>query len=155
MLERSQLLELVAPNIDLLHNVLILTNFPDVSQDGRKLIFVELLFGSYVSGFNILLLYIRFLFRLVVVVKVFCSLIKSFEEIHHVPQPDIDFQVVNVFENLCAFDFAVDILSIFRPVEAVLFLVESDNFSDCFLLGPYVEQSTIIQLDDTHDYGRN
>jgi hypothetical protein len=91
VLERSQLLELVAPNINLLHNVLILTNFPDVSQDGRKLIFVELFFGSYVSGFNILLLYIRFLFRLVVVVKVFCRLIKSFEEIHHVPQPDIDF----------------------------------------------------------------
>lgn len=93
---------------------------------------------------NIHLINLGLVFRAVVVIKIFSGFIETLEEIHHVPQSNIDFQIVDVFENLSTFAFAMNILGVFRSVEAVLFLIQGNDLSDCFFLGPYIEKPSIV-----------
>ena len=53
MVEGSQFLELIAPNVDFLHDILVLTDLPDFSQDGGILILVELFSGAIIPGENV------------------------------------------------------------------------------------------------------
>jgi hypothetical protein len=91
VLEGSQFLELVAPDVDLQHDVLVLTYFRQiVPQNGLELVFVELPTSIFVPAAFVLTIYFRFLLLLVVLVEVLSSFVEPLEEVHHVSESDVD-----------------------------------------------------------------
>lgn len=84
MIKRSKLFEFITPNTDLLHDILIFTDLPDFSQNGRIFIFVELFFCCFISQIDILFSYLLLLLELIIVIKVLSGFVQTLEEVHHV-----------------------------------------------------------------------
>ena len=91
MFERRELLELVAPNVDLEHDILVFAYFLHVfPQQQVVLVLVEFLPSHLVSAIQLRLFYFTLLLLLVVVIEVLCRFVKSFEKVHHISKPNVD-----------------------------------------------------------------
>jgi hypothetical protein len=123
VLEGGEFLELVAPNIFLEHDVLVLANLLDLAEDGGVLGLLEFLLGPNIAIGKFFVLKLNLHLLLVVIFEAFSGLVQSLEEIHHVSQSDVDFQFIDVLEDLSCFDLAVDVEADLRSVEAESLLV--------------------------------
>lgn len=151
MIEGSQFLEFVAPNADLLHDILIFADLPYFSQDSGILVLVELFFGCVISGQSVNFSNWVLFFLLVVVIEILGGLIQSLEKVHHISESDIDFQLVHEFKYFCSFGLAVNVQSVLGSVETEAFLVGLHHFKRSFLVSVDVEQLIVFDLYDAHD----
>ena len=90
VLEGSEFFEFVAPNILFEHDVLVLTEFLHLTQNGRILWFLKLLLCAVITRLQYLVIDEFLLFLLVVVLKTFGSFVESLEEVHHISEPNVD-----------------------------------------------------------------
>lgn len=156
MFKGSQFLKLIAPNVDLQHNILILAYLGHISsQNSLKLILVELLFSHIISRLLVWVCNFRFLFLLVVVIKVFRGLVESLEEVHHVSEPNVDLKLIDVVEDIRRLDLAVNIKSYLRTVETEALTVGLHHLHWRLLLRKHQEQLVVIDLRDAHKKQRN
>lgn len=103
---------------------MILADFLDLSQDVSAEDFVELLLCMTISVDDIvpllfILIHLQLVFdTLTVVLEIFSGLIDTLEEVHHVPQSNIDLHFVHVLEDLRSLDLALDLQCDFRSVHS-------------------------------------
>lgn len=116
---------------------------------------MELLTCNLVSVFHLYIFDLRLFLLLVIIIKVFSSLVQTFEEVHHVPEPYINLKFINILENLSCFDFAIDVEGNFRSIEAKTFLICSNHLLGSLLLRKHVEKLFIINFSDAHYDERN
>lgn len=102
----------------------------------------------YIFDFGLFLL-------LVVIIKVFSSLVQTFEEVHHVSEPYINLKFINILENLSCLDFAIDVEGNFRTIEAKTFLICGNHLLGSLLLRKHIEQLFIINFGYAHYDERN
>lgn len=122
--ERDHGPDLVEPDVFLEHEILILTDLLDLSQDIRPEDLVKLLLGMTVPIDNILpflLILINLqliLDTLTIILKVFSGFIDALEEVHHIPESDIDLHLVHILEDFCGLDLALDLQGDLWPIHA-------------------------------------
>lgn len=95
---------------------------------------------------------------LVVVLEAFSGLVKALEEVHHVSETDVDFQLVDVLEDFGGFDLAVDIEADFRTVEAESLLVHGHHLCGSLrflVITLHVEDLLVFDLGDAHNQKRD
>ena len=158
VLEGRELLELIAPNVLLEHDVLVLADLLDLAKDSGVLRLLELLLGPHVALGQLLIVQFRLDLLLVVILEAFSGLVESLEVVHHVSQPDIDFQLVDVLEDLSGLDLAADVEGDLRPVEAEAFLVHYHDLRCRLVLlvvALHVEDLLVLDLGDAHDQQRD
>lgn len=68
----------------------------------------------------------------VVVFEAFGGFVEALEEVHHVSEPNIDLQLIDVFEYLGGLYLAVDVQPDLRPVEAEPLFVHDHDFGGGF-----------------------
>lgn len=116
--------DLVEPDVFLQHEILILADLLDLSQDIRPEDLVKLLLGVTVPiddilPFLLILIDLQLILNtLAIILKVFSGLIDALEEVHHIPESDIDLHFVHILEDFCGFDLALDLEGDLWPIHA-------------------------------------
>ncbi len=155
MFKGCQFFKFIAPNIDFQHDILIFTDFGYITKQKIVFTLIEFLTSYYVSIILVDIFDFRLFLLLVIVIEILSCLIQTFEEVHHVTKPDVYFQLVYVFKNLCCFDFTIDIESDLRSVETQSFFVCQYDFLSSLLVSKNMEKFLIIYFCNAHDDKRN
>lgn len=103
--ERRQLFDFIVPDGFFEHDVLVLTDLLDLTEDWGGLVFQELLPGGLVSGrCRRVQIVTALIANFIVVLERLSGFIKPLEKVHHVSESDINFKLVHELENVTGFD---------------------------------------------------
>jgi len=111
---------------------------------------VKFLTRSIVSFLLLKILYFRLFLLFVVIIEIFSGLVKTFEEVHHISQSDINLEFIDVFENFSCLDLAIDVESYFRAIEAQALFVQLHYLWSSCLICKYVEQLFVVNFCNPH-----
>lgn len=101
--------QLIVPNVDLQHDVLVFTDLLDVTQDVACVTFVVLFLCQIISVLVLLVINFWLILIPVIILETFSGFIKAFEEVHHVPESNIDLKFIDGFEDLSGLNLGIDI----------------------------------------------